>query len=1175
MNPRSFKLHGTPLRPGARLLEANAGTGKTYTISGLVCRLVVEEGLDISNILVVTFTEAATEELKDRIRKYLHKVLTSLKAKRPANDLAEVYQKLPANQRDRAMRRLKTALGLFDEAAIFTIHGFCHRVLLQFAFECNRLFESQLVKDPKPFYNEISHDYWRRHFYRGDPFLAALVHSLDLSPKNLVGDFIELNRLADPCIIPPVSNTQYSSSLSEVRTIWEDLSDLNRNMKGVFEILGNEAAFKKPLRDQIPEILQFLERPWPQTPTVPAVNILRQLTGSNVKEQRMKKAAKHGFNPRHPFFDKAENWQVALEYFRHQHRFFSLDQFRRQLEQRKDQLNLITFDDLLPRVVQALDGPSGDRLKSRLRGQYTAALIDEFQDTDPQQYRMFSQLFAFPHHHLYFIGDPKQAIYTFRGADIFSYLEARKSARETFGLTRNWRSDPKLVAGINWLFKWRYDPFVFPEIPFNPSDSAVKGGQLKDAHGRDGAGLKCCYISSAQEGKPINNGEAKELIRMAVVREILYLVQGGGLLRERPVKPGDIAILTRTNQEAHEVRAELSAVNLPCVIHSDKIIFETEEAKTMRILLHALFEPLRRDRFKAAMVSEWMGFRSNEIYSMEADWEHWEPLRQCIHQCHETWLTRGIYLALNHCIEQFGIPVRLLRMPEGERKMANLMHLVDLLQKAESEGRTTPQTLLAWYEETLQDPDRERDDFLMRLETDEEAIQVLTIHKSKGLQYPIVFVPFAWRPPSSTVSKGDHLVFHDPDDTRRVVVDAYPKPSPVSREQHAREELSDSLRLLYVALTRAQFRTYFFLGDFKNQDRSSIGYLLGMVKPTTERPVTLAKFWKRFIKMKPKGIEILDFETMAGRHVATHQRYEHGFELFSRSLTRKLEPGFSIASFSSLSTGFSEAAEDFDETIPEEQEGPDYVMASPDIFSLPRGPLTGNVIHQIFQYTDFQNEDTLRLATKEACDQHYAGNDWTKILHNQLNLVLHKPLGSASRPVVLSQLGPDSCIKETEFHFPAKNCFSKDLARILLKYPDKFSPSFVHALPHLKQQKVNGFLRGIIDLVFEQHGQFFLLDWKSNWLGPSTDDYDLFSLGQIMGKHAYYLQYYLYTVALIRYLRGRIPSFDYNRDFGGVYYLFVRGVGQNSESNGIFFDKPPRRIIAEIDSFFAENREHG
>ena len=889
----------------------------------------------------------------------------------------------------------------------------------------------------------------------------------------------------------------------------------------------------------------------------------------------MKKAAELGFKPRHPFFDKAENWQRALEHFCHQHRFFFLARFRQLWGQRKNQFNLITYDDLLPRVVQALNSPSGDRLKLRLRGQYTAALIDEFQDTDPQQYRMFSQLFASPQHHLYFIGDPKQAIYGFRGADIFSYLEARRSAKERFGLTRNWRSDPKLVAGINNLFNWRADPFVFSEIPFNPSNSAVEKGQLQDAYGRDGAGLKCCYLSSFKKGKPFDNGDAKALIRKALVHEILYLVQGGGLLRGRPVKPGDMAILTRTNEEAHEVRADLAAVNLPSVIHSDQIIFETEEAKTMRILLYALSEPMRRDRFKAAMVTEWMGFRSNEIYTMEANWERWEPFHNSIHQSNETWLTQGIYLALNHCIEQFDIPLRLLRMPEGERKMANLMHLVDLLQKAESEGRTTPQTLLAWYEEALQEPDRERDDFLMRLETDEEAIQVLTIHKSKGLQYPIVFVPFAWSPTSPKVRKGNPLVFHDPGDTRRVVVDAHPKPLPESRQQYDREALSDSLRLLYVALTRAQFRTYFFLGDFKNQDRSSIGYLLGVEKQAGEKSATTAKSWQRFVKEKPNGIEILDFKTMAGRDVVSHQRYEHGYKLSSRRLTREVEPGFSMASFSSLAAKFSEAAEDFDEPMPEEREEPENVPASADIFSLPRGILTGNVIHQVLQNTDFQNEESLRFATKAVCDQYYGGSEWTNILHNQLELVLRKPLRNTSRPVILSNISPDSCIKETEFNFPANNCSSKDLARILLKYPDRFSPPFVQGLHHLKQQKVNGYLRGFIDLVIEHEGKFYLLDWKSNWLGPSTDDYNVSALKGAMGRNAYYLQYYLYTVALIRYLRRRLPSFNYDRDFGGIYYLFIRGVSQNSASNGIFFDKPPEWLIAELDQFFAESQAHG
>lgn len=1172
MKSRPFNLPGTPLRPGVRLLEANAGTGKTYAISGLVCRFVVEEGLDISKILVVTFTEAATEELKDRVRKYLQSILASLQCERATDTLSEVYLKLPANHRDRAIRRLKKAIALFDEAAIFTIHGFCQRVLNQYAFESNHMFEPELLKVPGPLYLELSRDYWRRHFYRGDPFLAALIHCLDLSPESLVEDFLEITRLGNPRVIPPVSNSRYGQALSALRKIWEEFSDAFEDRFEVVRILSNTGAFKKPLRGQLPEILQFLGEPWPKMPTATSTKILGQLTASNVEEQLMKKAAKHGFDPSHPFFDRAEEWQNTLEVFRHQHRFFFLSEFRKLLELRKNQLNVVTFDDLLPRVLQALGGPSGEKLKSRLESHYAATLIDEFQDTDPQQYRLFSQLFTSPDHHLYFIGDPKQAIYTFRGADIFSYLEARNFARETFDLTTNWRSDEKLVAGINALFQRHTIPFVFPEIPFNPSDSAVKGGKLKDDRGRDGAGLKFCYLNSDQGGKPLNNGQARKVIRKAVVREILHLVQRGGLLDGKPIQPGDLAILTRTNKEAREVRADLSAVNLPSVIHSDQVIFETEEADTLRNLLYAMSEPNRKDRFKAAMASEWMGYGSGDIYSMDDQWERWERLHQLLHQCHEAWITRGIHSALDLCMKQFDIPSRLLRLPEGERKITNLMHLVDLLQKAESEGQTTPQTLLSWYEETLQEPDRERDDFLMRLETDEDAIQILTIHKSKGLQYPIVFVPFAWSPPSPHRKK-DPLKYHDPGDTNRVVFDASPEPFPEFREQHAREELSDSLRLLYVALTRAQFRSYLFWGNFKNQARSSIGYLLNMAVPSGQRGfATHASALEALKKDAPEEIEILDVEAMAARHAAPHRRYEPDFKLWARSLTRTMQPGFRISSFSSLSTGFIEAAEELDDSIREE---PEYETESRSIFSLPKGLITGNVIHQILQKTDFQNEETLRLATKESCDQHYAEDRWTEILYNQLNLVLNKPLGKASEPVVLSQISPDSCMKEAEFHFPARNCLFKGLARILLKYPENFSQAFIDALPHLNQQKIDGFLRGIIDLVFERRGQFFLLDWKSNWLGPSTDHYDLFSLGQVMGKHAYYLQYYLYTVALIRYLRGRIPTFDYNRDFGGVYYLFVRGMGKNSASNGIFFDKPPRRIIAEIDSFFAENREHG
>ncbi len=1167
MSSRPFNRSETPLRPCVRLLEANAGTGKTYMIASLVCRFIVEAGLDISRILVVTFTEAATEELKDRVRKFLQKSLASLQSGQATDTLLEAYLKSSAHHRDQAIRRLKAAVRLFDQAAIFTIHGFCQRVLNQYAFESNHLFEPQLLKEPGPLYLELSRDYWRNHFYPSDPFLASIITHLDLSPESLIEEFLKINRMVDPRIIPDVSESLYGNSLSALRKIWETLQCASQDMQGVREILSNKKAFKKVLGDQLPEILKFLKRPWPIMPTGQSLRILKQLAAGRINDQLTVRAAKQGYDPSHPFFERAEDWRNGLNIFRHQHRFYFLTAFRQQLELRKNQLNVVTFDDLLPRVLKALGGPSGERLKSSLQNNYAAALIDEFQDTDPQQYELFRRLFTSPEHHLYFIGDPKQAIYSFRGADIFSYLGARNSARETFDLTTNWRSDPKLVEGINALFKGHATPFVFSEIPYIPSDSAKRGGQLKDSRGGNGAGLKFCYLTSKEEERPLNNGEAKEAIRSAVVREILHLVQGGGRLNKQRIKPGDIAILTRTNQEARDMRTDLSAVNLPNVIHSDQTIFTTEEANTLRNLLYALSEPNRKDWFKAAMTSEWMAYNADEIFSMDQKWEKWEHLHQYLHRCHDIWLTEGIYSALNSWLRQFDIPIRLLSSPEGERKLTNLMHLVELLQKAESEGLTTPQTLLRWYEDTLKDPDRERDDFLMRLETDEEAVQIVTIHKSKGLQYPIVFVPFAWTSP--LFRRKDPLVYHDPRDTSSVVFDASAEPSEAARKQHARESISDSLRLLYVALTRAQFRSYLFWGDFKKQGQSSIGYLLGIAGTIRQKGFeTPALAWESLVKAAPDGIEILETRSLMEREVAFYRRYESDFKLSAKGLTRKVEPGFRISSFSSLSSGFVEASEEFEDPIYEE---PGQEIEDQNIFSLPKGAITGNVIHQILEETDFQNVEALRIATEKICNQYYSAEEWSEILYDQLKLVLNKPLPNHSKQVVLDQIGPNSCLKEAQFHIPATNCFSEDLVNLLLRFPENFSETFTQGLPNLKRQKVGGFLRGFIDLVFKHNNRYYLLDWKSNWLGDSTDDYNLPSLERTMGTHAYYLQYYLYTVALTRYLRQRIPSFDYERDFGGVYYLFVRGMHQGSESNGIFFDIPPEAIIAELEGYFGKN----
>ena len=1167
MNSRHFSLTDVPLDPGTRLLEANAGTGKTYTICGLVCRLVVEEGLEISKILMVTFTEAATNELKERVREYLQKTLTELLSGEIDGELALIYSQLPADQRDQAIRRLKTAVATFNEAPTFTIHGFCNQVLNQYAFESNQLFEPELLKDPRPLYLETCRDYWRRHFYRGHPFLAAVVHCLGATPESLVEDFNRLSRWENLQVVPPAIPELFDQTLAALRKAWEIVSFAFQDTEEIFKILGDGSRFKAGIKKHLPEIKWFLGRPWPDTPSEPIANVLKHLSISNLTSNATKKALGQGFDLSHPAFEAAENWQMALEEFGHQHRFYFLADFKEQLERRKIKGNVLTFDDLLPRVLNILEGPAGESLKSRLQSQYAAALIDEFQDTDPQQNRLFKLLFTSPRHRLYLIGDLKQAIYTFRSADIFSYIEARNSAREIYFLTKNWRSRTKLVNGINRLFQRHETPFAFPQIDFHPSDSANKGHVIKDASGRDGTGLQVAYLQAEDFENQITKEDAQPVIRAAVVQEILSLLNGGDLIDGRSIQPGDLAILTRTNDEAREMKAELTDMNLPCVLSSEETIFSTEEAKTLRVLLYALSEPNRKDWLKAVMASEWMGHDAQHILTMNEVWESSDDPRQFLHACHNTWLAEGIFPTVQAWLSHFDVIPRLLRLPEGQHKVTNLTHLVELLQKAESEGHSSPQTLLIWYEDTMEEPDPERDDFQLRMETDGGAVKVLTIHKSKGLQYPIVFVPFAWAAISKRKKK-EGLVYHDPSDTSQVILDARPEPCPIARTQHYREELSDRLRLLYVALTRAQSRSYLFWGNFKDQNRSPIGYLLGMTTGPDGKPnPPPLEAWKAFKAQAPEGIRIRDVREMARGEKPPYKLDLAQKKLSAKRFSRTLEPGFGISSFSSITAGLHEAIEARDESSPKE---PKPAPEQRNIFALPRGVITGNVIHRIYQNGNFQKEETLLYATREACRDYYGGTNWFEILFKQLKQVLETPLKNPFNPVILNQIPPEACLKEAEFHFSARNCHSRELTRILQKYPENFSEGFNHALPHLRRQKIHGFLRGFIDLVFEHKNRFYLLDWKSNWLGSSAEDYGPSSLRKAMGAHAYFLQYYLYTVALTRYLQKRLPSFDYDRDFGGVYYLFVRGMEPESESNGIYYDKPPRHLIEEIDRLFSK-----
>lgn len=1160
-----YQIGKTPIRKGVTFLEASAGTGKTYTISRIAVRLIVEEGLPISKILIVTFTEAATKELKGRIRQAISGTLNQLQNPDSEDLLAQSYSQKDAEKLNLIQKRLELALASFDEASIFTIHGFCNRVLNDFAFESNQPFELNLIKEPTPLWTETLQDLWRKHFYDNGSFLAALLTVGEISPSRLVEAYRGYSRFPHIKILPHVSIELLETSIKVLKDIWDRLLQSLENEKdALHHLLEQESSFKSKFRKEMADLRVVLQAKWPTVPTATAVRFIQQLSRTYLTDKKLSRAKDLEFLS--DFHDLGDEWQAAFHQFFHQQQFNCLRQMQELLKKKKDQGSLLTLEDLIPEVLNILESSNGNYLQAKIQDTYGAALIDEFQDTDPKQTELFRRLFISPDHFLYLIGDPKQAIYKFRGADIFSYLNARKLADHIYTLSTNWRSDPPLIDAVNGLFSQFPSPFVFSEIPFLPSKAVLDKSRFT-LNGKDQTNpFQLCYLES-ENGKPLNNESSKESIRAAMAGEILRLLKGDYQIDENVVQPGDIAVLTRTKQEAIDVRDELSQYGLPCVFSTDQTVFESREAYLLSQLLRALLEPHRSEWTRALYTSEWFGWDASTIHEKNES-SAWEEIQNKMRQLNERWHVKGIAPSMAEWINWSEVKQTLLSQPGGERAITNLLHLIELLTKAEEEFQLSPLCLSQWLDRTIKEPDRERDDFLTRLENDENAIQIATIHKSKGLQYSIVFVPFAW---GKTINTFDDCIYRQTTNDYQLVLDRREEIDLDDQTQFRNENLSDALRLLYVALTRAKHATYLFWGDFKLQETSSIGHLLGIgnesISNSPQSPFEALEFLR---DRQLPGITFNSVAIMAEATTAEFFRFDTAGNLTARNFHRKLESGFSISSFSSLSIGFKEYTE---ENFKEEEDAkPNFSdeESLDSIFTLPKGTVTGTLIHNVLEDVVFNDSKSIKTALEKHMRKSALESKWGSILEEHFTTMLDTPLQDNS-DLKLSNLSRQVCLAETEFHFPTRNT---SLESVIDYFKSVASERFNTDLPNPKdwtQHRLKGFLRGFIDLIFKWNDRYYILDWKSNWLGNSLEDYNQNQLIKVMAHSAYFLQYYLYSLATVRYLNFRDPDFDYDKHFGGVYYVFVRGINPSRPGLGVFFDRPDKSAIQALDTLFAPN----
>ncbi|HHL1500414.1 TPA: exodeoxyribonuclease V subunit beta, partial [Klebsiella pneumoniae] len=896
---------------GERLIEASAGTGKTFTIAALYLRLLLGLGgeaaypraISVEELLVVTFTEAATEELRGRIRSNIHELRIACLRGESDNPL---YSALLAEiaDKDDAAKTLLLAERQMDEAAVFTIHGFCQRMLSLNAFESGMLFEQQLIEDESRLRYQACADFWRRHCYPLTRDIAAVIHDVWKGPRDLLKSLDRwLQGEAPQLKSPPAPNEtlaerhqqiiaridslkqQWREQVGEIEGVLEnsglDRRKFNRGNQGKWMEKVNAWAQEETLSYQLPDALEKF-----------AQSFLLERTKAG------------GEPPVHPLFSAVESLLASSLTLTDLVLARAMVEIRDAVAREKRRRGELGFDDMLSRLDEALRGDSGETLASAIRQRFPVAMIDEFQDTDPQQYRIFRRIWRRqPETALLLIGDPKQAIYAFRGADIFTYMKARGDVAAHYTLDTNWRSSPGMVGSVNRLFSLSDNPFMFHEIPFLPVKAAAKNKGLRFTV--DAADVPAMNVW-LMPGDTVGSGDYQTFMAQLCatqIRDWLSAGQRGRALlwrgeTSRPVQASDITVLVRNRLEAAQVREALQTLGIPSVYLSNRdSVFETLEAQELLWLLQAVLAPERENTLRSALATSMFGLTALDIENLNQDEQAWDALVEEFSEYRQIWRQRGVMPMLRALMTARHIAENLLATRGGERRLTDILHISELLQEAASQLESE-HALVRWLAQHIAEPDSNAASQQMRLESDKHLVQIVTIHKSKGLEYPLVWLPFIAR-----FRKQDQAFYHDRE-TFAAVLDL--GQDEASLELAEAERLAEDLRLLYVALTRAVWHCSLGVAPLSSRKSgnsdfhlSALGRLLqaGEAMDAAGLAARLADFCHGDIALqRPGELDLTPWQAPA----ATIPR------LSARELQRRIADDWRVTSYSGLQQhGFS------------------------------------------------------------------------------------------------------------------------------------------------------------------------------------------------------------------------------------------------------------------------------
>ena len=1219
---------------GKHLIEASAGTGKTYNITRIYLRLLLERELTVEQILLMTFTKDATQELRGRIDAFIRLALSDW------DSLCEedVYFSTLDTRIKKPQREflLKRALLFLDEAAIFTIHGFCQRVLNQYAFTSGLPFNANMAANSSDITLQVCQD-WYRSLAKSEVSSFTLLASFWATPESFLSSFNKaIGHTSALSVIDAQSIVDEFTRLA--KTAQQVLISEDALLENAL-ILVKKGADQEKRRAELSQLLNWLENIVSGTLTIDELSqghakipdaffdgkryaksvdkteLLNAFAPIKQLKEQLKKIATQ--------VDKAKAYAIVKS---------GIYSIRQKVIEQKQALNLLDFDDLINTLADCLADETSTQLAEKLLGQYPVALIDEFQDTDPKQFGILQAIYYGDNAikakaGLFLIGDPKQAIYGFRGGDIFAYLNARNGCDDHWLMDTNWRSTPEMIAGYNQVFSYK----GAEETGNEPLEQALNKHDIKSVFGygipylpvlagkssktSDNASTQVVddsdkalqfihFTDSEQDDGKVTQSSRPVLAQWCAAEISSLLINDSSSGLTGSVKPKDIAILVRDGAEARDIKQALEQAGLDSVFLSDRAnLFHSQQAKQLLSLLKGVLLPENERVFVAALSCGLLGFNAHKLHQLQEDEIAYQTLKFAFVDYRQQWQRQGfITMAINLMHQQLDVPQQ-----NKDRCLTNILHLFEILQAA-SVRLSQGQELLHWFEQQCH-LDTNEVEAELRLESDGDLIRLITQHGSKGLEYPYVFVPFACRhkdPLKFGVKSVSYLEYHDEQGKLCLSLDG----SKEAKKAMSDEAYAESIRLLYVAITRAEGRCYLFSCGFDAYHLSPLGKTLQLAEQDS-----LLKSLQLLKEHAPQaiGIREVSFDSVNNDETGAYQQEKISDNkaapttLVSK-FTSNIERDWWLSSFTALSrnirhAGVSNPDRDSDTTSMQAEAGllaqsntiEQTNNAEQICFKLAKGAHTGNLLHDILEHTDFSQPNWQEsiagpLLKYGELNANQSTTFTTDDLSHWLTQVIDTPFIQSSQNEsqgCLADIPPTHSLRESEFYFPMQGQGTTALAKLLTDHrncAEVNKTGNAHNLPHKKSpnpvmlpshKKLSGMMHGFIDLIFEFEGKYYLSDYKSNHLGDSFQDYQFDALRDNVEQHYYDLQYLIYALALHRYLAQTLVDYDVKQHFGGVYYLYLRGMTTDPvhKGAGVYYRHISTLELNKLDALFSGQDE--